>query len=169
MRTSLLRIGGWLTGAVLLATVATGCQQASDVVASPPAIAAPTQSVEPPPTAAPTSAPISDPALQTVSTEPVAPTPVAITHSHDRGDQMFILTNDHPLAMYYFQASPISTDDWENDILGDSILMPGESTSININDDRQNCKYDFRAIFEDELTVEGYDVNICELSSYTFN
>ncbi len=148
MRTSLLRIGGWLTGAVLLATAATGCQRASDVVALPPAIAAPTQPVEPEPTAAPTppveesptAAPTPDSNLQTVSSEPDTSTRVAVTHSHDRGDQRFTLTNDRPLAMYYFQASPTSTDDWENDILGDSILMPGESTGININDDSQNCK-----------------------------
>ena len=146
------RIGGLATGLVLLATVSAGCQQASDLVASSPANAAPTQPVEPAPPAAP-APPVEEPP----------------TYSYNRGDQMFTLANDRPLAMYYFQASPTSTGDWENDILGESILMPGESTGININDGRQSCMYDFRAIFEDESVAEGYDVNICELGSYTFN
>ncbi|PZO59963.1 MAG: hypothetical protein DCF15_02665 [Phormidesmis priestleyi] len=68
----------------------------------------------------------------------------------------------------YFYASPSDIDSWEDDILGDSVLYSGDSIRINIADDRQNCLYDFRAVFEDGSESTRYEVNICDLSRYIF-
>lgn len=83
-------------------------------------------------------------------------------------DQRFLLKNNRSKSIHYFYASPSYLDDWENDILGRSVLQANDSTWININDNRESCIYDFLAIFSDGSEASVYNINICELSSYTF-
>lgn len=83
-------------------------------------------------------------------------------------DYRFELVNGHSSTMMYFYASPSDIDSWEDDILGDAVLYAGDSIRINIADDRQSCLYDFRAIFEDGSESTRYEVNVCDLSRYTF-
>jgi hypothetical protein len=172
MRTYLFKIGGMVAGAALLAVVSTGCQKPTTPIASVPqvpAVPAPEPSVPSQPSSQPQPSPV--PAVpdatlavdRTTVVNPVEPVP------QYEADQQFILTNALPIAMHYFYASPSNVDDWENDILAESILLPGESSFITIDDNRQSCIYDFLAVLEDGSEMESYDINICELSSYTFN
>ena len=147
MTASFTKIGQIITGAVLLVTVSTGCQRSIEAV-SPPANAHPTASTEPiiPPSAS----------------SPASPDNVIYE------DQEFVLMNESLLPIYFFQASPSNVDEWEDDILGEDILMPGDGGIVTIGDGRESCIYDFRAIFEDGSEQEDYGVDICEITSYTF-
>ena len=56
----------------------------------------------------------------------------------------FTLTNSTNRPLEEFYASPPSENNWEEDILGVSVLQPGESTTITINDGRSDCLYDLK-------------------------
>lgn len=81
-------------------------------------------------------------------------------------DMTFTLSNASGVTLVEFYASPIATDDWEEDILGDQVLESGQTGEVLIADGRANCDYDFLMIFEDGEELED-TVDICELGSYT--
>ena len=80
----------------------------------------------------------------------------------------FTLVNGTSAVIDEFFASPPSTESWENDILGQDTLAPGESVTITINDGREDCSYDFRAVFEDGTDLVHDAVSICNGESYTY-
>jgi hypothetical protein len=80
----------------------------------------------------------------------------------------FRLSNGQSRSIYYFYASPSNVDYWEEDILGDDILHPDATIQVSVDDNRESCFYDFKAVFDNGAESTHYDINICELSSYTF-
>jgi hypothetical protein len=58
----------------------------------------------------------------------------------------FTLINSTSRVLEEFYASPPSTNDWEEDILGVDVLNPGESVEITIDDGRSDCLYDFKGV-----------------------
>lgn len=81
-------------------------------------------------------------------------------------DMTFTLINQSGHTLVEFYASPVTANDWEEDILGENVLESGYSAQVIIADGRANCEYDFLMVFDDgdELTDVA---NICELGSYT--
>jgi hypothetical protein len=73
---------------------------------------------------------------------------------------------DHTMVRFY--ASNVAAKSWQEDILGDSVLKPGQDVRINIDDGSGHCLYDFRAVFDDGNALEKHNVNVCEISSYRY-
>jgi hypothetical protein len=84
-------------------------------------------------------------------------------------NQRFLLNNGSPRTMTHFYASPSNTDDWEEDIFGSSVLSSNDSIWVIIQDLRETCRYDFRAVFSDGSESTHYGINVCSLAEYTFN
>jgi hypothetical protein len=80
----------------------------------------------------------------------------------------FILTNGTEETIAEFYASPPSSDSWEDDILGVDVLESGDSVTITINDGREDCDYDFKAVFEDGSTLDNRGVTVCDGESYVY-
>ncbi|MBW4682354.1 MAG: hypothetical protein KME19_19880 [Microcoleus vaginatus WJT46-NPBG5] len=87
----------------------------------------------------------------------------------------FTLTNGTERVLTEFYASPPSTQDWEEDILGVDTLAPGASVEITIDDGREDCNYDFKGRLgpsEDGTVGEGEliqsAVNVCDGGTYTY-
>ncbi|HEY9299187.1 MAG TPA: hypothetical protein VIQ31_23085 [Phormidium sp.] len=87
----------------------------------------------------------------------------------------FTLTNGTERVLEAFYAAPPSSDDWEEDILGVDVLLPGESAEITIDDGREDCKYDFKGRLrgtEDGTVGEGEliqsAVEVCDGGTYTY-
>jgi hypothetical protein len=80
-------------------------------------------------------------------------------------DIEYVLTNSTSATLIEFYTSPVDADSWENDLLADFDLEPGEFASILIGDGRTQCEYDLLFVFEDESEYTD-TVDICELSSY---
>jgi len=80
-------------------------------------------------------------------------------------DIVFTLTNATDVDLIEFYASPTTSDDWEDDILGEDILPAGAQAEITIGGDR-GCDYDLKAVFADgdEVTEQ---LNICEIDDFT--
>ncbi len=87
----------------------------------------------------------------------------------------FTLTNNTSRTLEEFYASPPSTDDWEEDILGVDTLAPGESVEITIDDGRSDCLYDFKGVLgpsDDGSVGRGAliqsAVSVCDGGTYEY-
>lgn len=83
-------------------------------------------------------------------------------------DRRVQIYNDTDFTIVQFYASNKGTNDWQEDILGNEVLVAGSSVMVNIDDGTGYCKFDFLAVFEDEDQVVSSDNNICELSEFHF-
>lgn len=86
----------------------------------------------------------------------------------------FTLVNSTSRVLEEFYASPPSTDDWEEDILGVDVLAPGESTRITINDGREDCLYDFKGVLGPgdgvgQGALVQSAVNVCDGGTYEYS
>jgi hypothetical protein len=84
-------------------------------------------------------------------------------------DLEFTLTNATSGTIVYFHTSPVGVDEWEEDVLGDQVLGPGESGTVTIADGRDVCEYDMRFEFAEEDGLETLEdtADLCALGSYT--
>jgi hypothetical protein len=85
----------------------------------------------------------------------------------DAYDRHITLINLSHRTIVEFHASNVGTDSWEEDILGDSVLRPGGSVRMDLNDDTGYCRFDFKTVAEDGQAVVRRSVNVCEASTYT--
>ncbi len=92
----------------------------------------------------------------------------AAAQSRDRYDRRVVIINDSSETLTHFYASNVGTNDWQEDILGQGVIAPGEQATINIDDGTGYCRYDFRAIFNNEREVIRPRVNVCEVATYTY-
>jgi hypothetical protein len=86
--------------------------------------------------------------------------PAAMAQSEPIG---FTLTNGTDNVLMRLYISLPSTDEWEEDILGDDVVGAGESLDISIDDGLPECVYDIRADFDDGESVQVARVDFCEL------
>jgi len=87
----------------------------------------------------------------------------------EAADVKFDLVNNSARAVKNFFTSPTETTNWEEDVLGEETIPPGETDTVTISTADGQCIYDMRFIMEDdaELVVNGIDM--CTLSSYTLS
>jgi hypothetical protein len=85
-----------------------------------------------------------------------------------RQDRHVRIINETDHTMVRFYASNISVNDWQEDILGDDVLKPGQDVNINIDDGTGHCKYDFKAVFDNGQALVKHNVNVCEITSYRY-
>ena len=79
-------------------------------------------------------------------------------------DLVFQLTNSSSYSVTNFFTSPATTDNWEEDVLGQATLEPGTSVQVTIADGSTQCNYDMKFVPEGapDLIVNGVD--LCTLS-----
>lgn len=79
----------------------------------------------------------------------------------------FTLINDSSQDIYYLYVSPSASDSWGSDILGSDIIPSGTSSIVTIDDGLDTCNYDLLAVSPSGDEVEDYNLNMCEISTYT--
>ena len=83
-------------------------------------------------------------------------------------DVNFTLINNSSQSLHYFYTNPSNTDEWGEDLLGETgTLEPGYESNVFIGDGSDQCLYDFRFETAEGNLLEVYEVDICELESYT--
>lgn len=82
-------------------------------------------------------------------------------------DRRVRIINAGNVTVNSFYASNTNRQSWEEDILGNSVLAPGQSVMVNINDGTGACMFDFRAVLANGRKVESYGMNVCQISSWT--
>ena len=85
-----------------------------------------------------------------------------------REDVTFDLYNQTSVNLVELYISPSNIDYWEEDILGNSVVRAGQAVSVTIADGRETCIYDIQGVFADSDIVEDYQIDICQLESYSF-
>jgi hypothetical protein len=83
-------------------------------------------------------------------------------------DRHVLVTNDTSYTIREFYASNVGASSWQEDILGNDVLVPGDSINVNIDDASGYCKYDLRAVFNDGTEATKRAVNVCEVAQFTF-
>src|SRR5690606_31508517 len=98
----------------------------------------------------------------------IAVVALAGTNSALAADRKVKVINKTKTPIFAFYASRTSTNDWEEDILGDDVIMPGESMVIDIDDGTGACKFDFKGEFEDGDSVVKKNVDVCKVGEFSF-
>ena len=103
---------------------------------------------------------------------PAAPAPeskIVVTEvSRDGYNRRVRIHNQTGWTMLRFYASDSRKSDWEEDILGDSVLNNGRSVTINIDDGSGACVYDFRAEFTNGQVLTRMNINVCQIADYYY-
>ncbi|WP_097068458.1 hypothetical protein [Rhodobacter maris] len=84
-------------------------------------------------------------------------------------DRRVRIVNNTGFTMVRFYGSNKGSDSWEEDILGNDVLPSGSSVMIDFDDASGYCKFDFKAVFEDGEELVKNNVNICQISTFTYN
>ncbi|MCC7096653.1 MAG: hypothetical protein IT472_05700 [Thermomonas sp.] len=90
------------------------------------------------------------------------------TSQASAADRHVRIINKTSYTMVRFYASRSSTSDWEEDILGDSVVRSGGSVRINIDDGTGACLFDFKAVFSNGNEATRGKINVCEIGEYTY-
>ena len=103
---------------------------------------------------------------------PAAPAPESKTVvpevSRDGYNRRVRIHNQTGWTMLRFYASDSRKSDWEEDILGDSVLNNGRSVTVNIDDGSGACVYDFRAEFTNGQVLTRMNINVCQIADYYY-
>jgi hypothetical protein len=91
----------------------------------------------------------------------------AQAQSFDRYDRRVEVINYTSVAMWSFFASAVDQRGWQEDILGTSVLPPGNSMVVNIDDGSGFCLYDLKAVLADGREVTRFGFNVCDFVSWT--
>lgn len=83
-------------------------------------------------------------------------------------DRRVRIINETRHIIVRFYASNVNATSWEEDILGSSVLKPGGSVTVNIDDGSGYCLFDFKAVFDDGNSLVRQRVDVCKISSYRY-
>lgn len=79
-----------------------------------------------------------------------------------------VIVNATGETIWRFYGSRVTTNSWEEDILGSSVLSAGNSINIDFDDGTGSCLFDMKAEFQDGRSIVRNDVNVCTAVSVTF-
>ena len=79
------------------------------------------------------------------------------------------MVNNTSYTIRRMYGSNQSATTWQEDVLGDNVLSPGTSVVVNWDDDTCSCMYDFKVVYSDGDTTVKSGVNVCAVSTFTFN
>ena len=84
----------------------------------------------------------------------------AMAESNAPEDKYVVITNNSDRDIFYLYVSPESSGDWEDDVLGDDVLLAGDSIKINLYG-YDECMFDIKAVYNNEEEEFSWDVNVC--------
>ena len=64
--------------------------------------------------------------------------------------------------------SNVNRRTWEEDVLGEGVLRPGNSVVVNWDDGTCLCEFDIKAVYSDGDTSIKNAIDVCRLSSFRF-
>jgi hypothetical protein len=85
------------------------------------------------------------------------------------GKQDFVLHNETGVEIEEVFVSPVTTDDWEADVLGKNTLPAGESVKITFDDRDKQSHWDLKVVDGKGNSIEWHDLNLVEISEVTLH
>lgn len=86
-----------------------------------------------------------------------------------QGKQDFTLVNSTGVEIHQVFISPHSTDDWEEDILGQDTLPDGESVNITFSRAETAAKWDLKIVDKEGNSITWENLNLLEISKATLH
>ena len=83
-------------------------------------------------------------------------------------DLQFELINESSITLANLFVSPVSVDEWGNDIMAGTVLAPGESGLITVPGGLSVCEYDMRFVADNGNEVTG-SADLCAMTSFTLS
>lgn len=80
------------------------------------------------------------------------------------GKQDFDLVNKTGYPIEEVYVAPSSSDDWQEDVLGEGILENGKTVHIRFNRATKTCKWDLMVVYSDRETAEWNEFDLCDTS-----
>jgi hypothetical protein len=82
----------------------------------------------------------------------------------------FDLVNNTSITIVRAYVSATDVDSWEEDVLGEDVLYPGESITVNFSGfDGDTCLYDVKVVGEGGEEGYLYQVDLCSTTTVTFS
>ncbi|HXT62302.1 MAG TPA: hypothetical protein VN696_04625 [Pyrinomonadaceae bacterium] len=85
------------------------------------------------------------------------------------GKQDFVLHNSTGVEIHGVYVSPVTTDEWEEDVLGKDTLPDGESVKITFDDRDKHAHWDLKVVDGKGNSIEWHDLNLVEISEVTLH
>jgi len=79
------------------------------------------------------------------------------------------IVNNSGYGIVRFYGSNTGTSNWQEDILGTSVLASGSSVDINFDDGTGYCTFDFKMVFSDGTEGVRNNIDVCRVGTYTIN
>ncbi|MEZ5670617.1 MAG: hypothetical protein R3F55_24915 [Alphaproteobacteria bacterium] len=103
--------------------------------------------------------------LRTIRTAAVAAAVLASASAAAlAGQQDFTVVNDSAQDIYYLFVSPQSSDNWGDDILGQSIIPAGDYVDVQMDNFGSECLFDIQVANAYGETLEFWGVDLCSVS-----
>lgn len=81
------------------------------------------------------------------------------------GKQDVTVVNKTGKPIHHVYISDEKTDDWEEDVLGDDVLQPGQSVKVTFDNNNKACIWDFKAVDADGKEYLLMKANLCQLNT----
>jgi len=85
----------------------------------------------------------------------------------DGKNRKVLVENISNATLRELYASPITSKTWEEDLLGQRTLSPGQSISANVDNGTTECNYDLKAVMSNGTEHVKRGVNVCAVSKWT--
>jgi hypothetical protein len=85
------------------------------------------------------------------------------------GKQDFVLHNETGVEIHELYVSPVSSDDWEEDVLGVDTLAAGDSVKVVFDDRDKHVHWDLKVVDSKGNSIEWNDLNLIEISELTLH
>jgi hypothetical protein len=86
-----------------------------------------------------------------------------------QGKQDFTVVNKTGVIISELYVSPHSTDDWEDDILGQDVLGTDESVEITFSPKERTKMWDLKIVDSKGNAIEWENLNLLEISKVTLH
>ena len=86
------------------------------------------------------------------------------TSSRDATNQNFVMRNNTGQTIMRVFVSPVTSNNWEEDVLGSNVLPDRETLRINFNRSEDECNWDIKVDLADGSSREQRGVNLCRVA-----
>lgn len=86
----------------------------------------------------------------------------------DRTNQNFTLNNRSQAVISHVYVSPVSDEQWGEDVMGQDVLNAGESVEISFPRAESECNWDIRVTINGDQNQEIRNVNLCETTEVNY-
>ena len=81
--------------------------------------------------------------------------------------QDFTLVNRTGYVIDEVYVSPSKSSDWQDDVLGEGVMVNGKVVNIRFSRAAKTCKWDLKVVYDDKSTAEWDGFDLCTVSKIT--